>query len=230
MVQLDFRKPASQKPTFGEARKAVDAKKTVSQQLLDDIGIRYRIVYPFSPKKTVAALHLLADVMSSPHRVEHPMLRFKGVMAALWIADVRHFQAHGRPVTGTRWQAYPQGPVPGDVFSLLRGEPLWLADLPEADYVLPFELAGDCITRNLRVHFRYDPKKFLSPSERDALEKAVVTAKGLKQSKRETAVRSEAYQLTPLYEDIPWELLLPPKMRTRDIIDDLVVAARNTVL
>ena len=205
-----------------------DRNKMVNQQILDDLGVRQRIAYPFSPKKTVAAIHALAELMSSPSRVEHPLLRLKGVMAALWIADVRHFQAHGRPVTGSRWQAYPQGPVPGDVFSLLKGDPIWLAELPETDFALPFELAGDCITRNLRVPFGYDPKKFLDRSERDALKKAVATAKRLKQSKKEAALRGEAYRLTPLYGDIPWELLLPPKMRARDVIDKLAAAARST--
>jgi hypothetical protein len=70
--------------------------------------------------------------MSSPDRVEHPLLRLKGVMAALWIADVRHFQAYGHPVTGSRWQAYPQGPIAGDVLSLLKSDPIWLAELRNA--------------------------------------------------------------------------------------------------
>jgi Protein of unknown function (DUF4065) len=229
MPQHNARHPAIQKATAGKITEGPAAKLTSSQQMLDEMGIRHRIAFPFSPKKAVAALHFLADAMSSPQRVEHPLLRFKGVMAALWIADVRHFQAHGRPVTGTRWQAYPQGPVPHDVFSLLRGDPLWLAELPEADYAMPFELAGDCITRNLRVRFRYDPAKFLSEAERAALKKAVGTAKRLKLSKREAALRGEAFQLTPLYDDIPWELLLPPRMRTTDIINGLISTSRSAV-
>ena len=97
------------------------APPSAGRQMLDELGIRPRIAFPFSPRKAIAALHFLADLMSSPRRVEHPMLHLKGVMAALWIADVRHFQERRRPVTGTRWKAYPQGPVPGDVFALLKG-------------------------------------------------------------------------------------------------------------
>ena len=158
------------------------------------------------------------------------MLHLKGVMAALWIADVRHFQERRRPVTGTRWKAYPQGPVPGDVFALLKGDPLWLAELPETHYAVPFELQGDCITRNLRIPFGYDPKKILGQSDRDALEKAVATAKDLKRTARANALRGEAYQLTPLYETIPWELMLPPKMRSKAVIDELISTARDTAL
>jgi hypothetical protein len=216
----------SHKPATGKAGNVPAIDMTGSRQILDDLGIRYRIAFPFSPKKTVAALHVLAETMSSPDRVEHPLLRLKGVMAVLWIADVRQFQDYGRPVTGTRWQAYPQGPVPGDVFSLLKGDPIWLAELSETGHAVPFELAGDCVTRNLRVQFGYDPKKFLSEKEREALKKAVVTAKGLKASKREAALRGEAFQLTPLYADIPWELLLPPKGRSREVIDGLIITAR----
>lgn len=210
--------------------RAAAVAATPGRQMLDDLGIRPRIAFPFSPKKAIAALHFLAGLMSSPRRVEHPMLHFKGIMAVLWIADVRHFQDHGRPVTGTRWQAYPQGPVPGDLFALLRNDPLWLAELPETDYAVPFELQGDCITRNLRVPFGYDPKKMLGQSDRDALDKAVATAKDLKRTRRVDALRGEAYQLTPLYQDIPWELMLPPKLRSKAVIDELVATARDTVL
>ncbi len=203
---------------------------TPGHQMLDELGIRPRIAFPFAPKKAIAALHFLAGLMSSPRRVEHPMLHFKGIMAVLWIADVRHFQEHKRPITGTRWQAYPQGPVPGDVFALLRNDPLWLAELPETDHAVPFELQGDCVTRNLRVPFGYDPKKILGQSDRAALEKAVATAKDLKQTRRIDALRGEAYQLTPLYQDIPWELMLPPRLRSRAVIDELVATARDIVL
>jgi len=229
MPQPHTREPAIRNPTAGRITGRPAAKLIWGQQMLNEMGIRHRIAFPFCPKKTAAALHFLADAMSSPQRIEHPLLRFKGVMAALWIADVRQFQAHGRPVTGTRWQAYPQGPVPHDVFSLLRGDPLWLAELPEADYAMPFELAGDCITRNIRVRFRYDPEKFLSEAERAALKKAVGTAKRLKVSKREAALRGEAFQLTPLYDDIPWELLLPPKMRTTETINGLISTSRCAI-
>jgi hypothetical protein len=206
------------------------ARPSAGRQMLDELGIRPRITFPFSPRKAVAALHFLAGLMSSPRRVEHPMLHFKGIMAVLWIADVRHFQEYGRPVTGTRWQAYPQGPIPGDVFALLKGDPLWLAELPETHYAVPFELQGDCITRNLRIPFGYDPKRILNQSDRDALEKAVATAKDLKRTRRADALRGQAYQLTPLYQDIPWELMLPSTTRSKEAIDQLVATARSATL
>ena len=109
-------------------------------------------------------------------------------------------------------------------------DPLWLAELPETHYSVPFELQGDCVTRNLRIPFGYDPKKILGQSDRDALEKAVATAKDLKRTRRVDALRGEAYQLTPLYQDIPWELMLPPKMRSKAMIDELISTARDTAL
>lgn len=210
--------------------KASSARKSANRQFLEELGIRHRIAFGFAPKKAIAALHFLAAAISSPRQVEHPVLRFKGVMAALWIADVRHFQAHGRPITGTRWQAHPQGPVARDLVALLTGDPLWLSELAETGHAVPFDLLGDGLARNLRVPFGYDPREFLSQAERDALRKAVATARDLKRSKRETATHGEAYQLTPLYADIPWELMLPPKMRGKDVIDGLIAAARKTAL
>jgi hypothetical protein len=48
-------------PNSLRTTRAAGAKKLVSQQMLDEIGIRHRIAYPFSPKKTIAALHVLAE-------------------------------------------------------------------------------------------------------------------------------------------------------------------------
>jgi hypothetical protein len=99
-------KPASPKSSLSTGR-----------QMLAALGVRDRIVFPFSPRKVVAALHDLADLRSSPRRVEHPLLRLNRVMAVLWLADVRHFLALERPITGSRYQAYPEGPVPVDVLA-----------------------------------------------------------------------------------------------------------------
>lgn len=221
MVNMPSRKPTLPSPA---------TRLPTSRQMLESMGIRDRIVYPFSPKKVVAALHHLAELRSSPRRVEHPLLRLKWVMAVFWMADVKHFQRHGRPVTGSRYQAYPQGPVPRDVLSLVQGNPMWLSELSETSHCMPFELQGDCLTRNLRIPFGHNPAQFLSQSERDFLEAATKRAAGLKLDNRDAVLRGEAFQLTPLYQDIPWELLLPAKMRTRAVIDGLISSARRAVL
>ena len=202
-----------------------------NRRWLESIGVHRRIAFPFSPKKTIAALHFLVDRLANPNRVEHPLFRLQRTIAILWLADAKHFQVHRRPVTGTRWQAYPQGPVPRDLFALLRGDPVWLAELSETHFAVPFELQGDCITRNLRVPFGYDPKKYLSPSDETVLKAALVKVRDdVKLDKVETSLRGEAFQSTPLYEDIPWELLLPAKMRSKAIVDELIVQARHAAL
>ena len=203
---------------------------TEIQQTAEALGLRHRIAFAFSPKKTVAVFHFMADQLVNPDRVEHPLFFLRGMMAVLWMADAKHFQVYCRPVTGTRWQAYPQGPIPRDVLALLDGDPLWLAELPETHFSLPFGLQGERIGRNLRVPLIYDPKKYLSSSDRTVLKAALVKLKDLKLNNRESALRSEAYQLTPLYEDIRWELLLPAKLQTKKIIDDLVIRSRHAVL
>lgn len=212
-----------------EAAKAAPKTTRRGARVFDGSGMG-RITFAFAPAKAVATLHYLAEIMSTPMRIEHPLLRLKGVMAVLWIADVRHFQAAQRPITGTRWCAYPQGPVPIDILDLISGNPLWLAELPETEYMAPFEVRGDCIARNLRVRFAHDPKKLLSTAERETLKKAVATGKGIKRNKSQTVLRGEAYRQTPLYEVIPWELMLAPRMRTGDFIARLAATARDTAL
>lgn len=203
---------------------------STNRQMLEALGVRDRIVFPFSPKKVVAALHFLADLRSSPRRVEHPLLRLNWVMAVLWLADVRHFLALERPITGSRYQAYPEGPVPIDVLALVQGHPLWVSQLSETEYRMPYELQDECLTRNLRIRFGYKSAEFLGESEQDALKAAVAKAKDLKLNRRDAALRGEPFQLTPLYEDIPWELLLPAKKRTQAAINRLSASARRAVL
>jgi len=201
-----------------------------NRQMLAALGVRDRIIFPFSPRKVVAALHYLADLRSSPRRVEHPLLRLNWVMAVLWLADVGHFQALERPITGSRYQVYPEGPVPVDVLALVQGHPLWVSQLSETEYRMPYELQDECLTRNLRIRFGYKSAEFLGESEQNALKAAVAKAKGFKLDGRDTALRGEPFQLTPLYQDIPWELLLPAKKRTQAVINKLSASARRAVL
>jgi hypothetical protein len=203
---------------------------STSRQLLNALGVRDRIVFPFSPRKVVAALHYLADLRSSPRRVEHPLLRLNWVTAVLWLADVRHFLELGRPITGSRYQAYPEGPIPVDVLALVQGHPLWTSQLAETEYRMPYELQDDCLTRNLRIRFGYKSADYLGGSEQDALKAAVAKAKDLKLNGRDAALRGEPFQLTPLYQDIPWELLLPAKKRNEAVIGRLIASARRAVL
>lgn len=203
---------------------------STGRQLLNALGVRDRIVFPFWPRKVVAALHYLADLRSSPRRVEHPLLRLNWVMAVLWLADVQHFLEIERPITGARYQAYPEGPVAVDVLALVHGHPLWVSELSETEHRMPYELHDECLTRNLRIRFGHKPADFLGESEQMALKAAVARAKDLKLNGRDVALRGEPFQLTPLYQDIPWELLLPAKKRTEAVIGRLIASARRAVL
>jgi hypothetical protein len=201
---------------------------STSRQMLSALGVRDRIVFPFSPRKVVAALHHLADLRSSPRRVEHPLLRLDWVMTVLWLANVGHFLELVRPITGSRYQACPEGPVPRDVLALVQGHPLWLSQLSETEYRMPYELQDHCLTRNLRIRFGYRPADFLGESEQEAPKAAAVTAKDIRP--KDAALRGEPFQLTPLYQDIPWELLLPGKKRTEAVIGRLIASARRAVV
>jgi hypothetical protein len=55
-------------------------------------------------------------------------------------------------------------------------------------------------------------------------------AQDLKANDRAGALKGAAYHLTPLYDDIRWELLLSPKLQTKDVIEDLIRTARYTTL
>lgn len=71
------------------------------------------------------------------------------------------------------------------------------------------------------------PAEFLGESEQDALKAAVARAKDLKP--KDAALHGGPFKLTPLYQDIPWELLLPAKKRTEAAIGRLITCARRAV-
>jgi hypothetical protein len=120
--------------------------------------------------------------------------------------------------------------VARDIIDLMQGDPLWRSELTETDCLVPFKLVGDHVTRDLRIRFAYDPEKFLTPSNQTVLRAALKKAQDLKASDRAGALKGAAYHLTPLYEDIRWELLLSPKLQTKDVIEDLIRTARYTTL
>jgi Antitoxin SocA-like, Panacea domain len=121
-------------------------------------------------------------------------LPLKRVLAILYLADVAHFRKYGRPVTGTRYQAYPHGPLPIDFYNLLKGEPIWLDELVSAHHFLPFHCVADQVERTEPTCFRlrtiaktvsYDPTHFLSPSDRTALAGVIRKAASLKLDNRD---------------------------------------------
>jgi hypothetical protein len=86
------------------------------------IGIQMAAIrFKFAPKKALAALHWM--VSQQPRADLHTLLK------ACYFADKRHLNKHHRPVFGATYQAMRFGPVPLEIYEMLKGEVIWLAEL-----------------------------------------------------------------------------------------------------
>jgi hypothetical protein len=88
--------------------------------------IRFR----FRPRKALAAIHRMLvwarDAGGGPADL-HTLLK------ACYFADKEHLNRHWRPVFGATYRAMAYGPVPLEIYELLKAEPLWLAELGRDD-------------------------------------------------------------------------------------------------
>lgn len=81
------------------------------------LTIRFR----FSAEKAKAAILVMLE---RPGRHDlHELLK------ACYFADVRHLNQYMRPVFGAVYRAMKFGPVPLEIYGMLKSEPLWLAEL-----------------------------------------------------------------------------------------------------
>jgi hypothetical protein len=79
------------------------------------------IIFRFAAAKAVGALHWM--VRTEPGVDMHTVLK------ACYFADLESLNKHGRPVFGARYRAMRYGPVPLEIYEIIKGEPLWMGEL-----------------------------------------------------------------------------------------------------
>ena len=91
-----------------------------------------RIRFRFSPTKAKAAIHW---ILANHHDVD-----LHGLLKACYFADREHLNLYGRPIFGADYRAMRYGPVPVEIYEMVKGEPMWLAELNDDAY--PWALSG----------------------------------------------------------------------------------------
>lgn len=156
--------------------------------------IRFR----FRPQKALAAIHQMLFWAAEDRRGP---LDLHTVLNACYFADKEHLNQHWRPIFGATYRAMAYGPVPLEIYELLKGDPLWLAELGLDD--VPWERKG--------YHFRLASNERpaldeLSPSDLKALKEAFAKACGQTFNARTTASHDQAWERARLglmrYEDM----------------------------
>jgi hypothetical protein len=91
-----------------------------------------RIRFRFSAEKAKAAVLLMLE-RQGRHDL-HELLK------ACYFADKRHLNEWRRPIFGATYRAMKFGPVPLEIYEMLKGESIWLAELSVDS--LPWQLNG----------------------------------------------------------------------------------------
>ena len=154
--------------------------------------IRFR----FSPAKARAAILWMMQESAKP-------LDLHTVLKACYFADKRHLNKHTRPIFGADYRAMKYGPVPLQIYEMLKGEPLWLSELDATDY--PWRLKGYKIVRARNDDSEPDLDA-LSRSDIKAIERGFKKSTGLDFTERTAATHGKDWRRANLgmmrYEDM----------------------------
>lgn len=157
-----------------------------------DIGpIRFR----FAPRKVLAAVHWML--------AERKTLDLHAILKTCYFADKEHLNRYGRPIFGARYQAMRYGPVPLEIYEMLKAEPYWLAEL--ARDTMPWKLSGYRVALQEGVNAE-PPLEELSDSDMECLRSALEKSAGMTFDQRTAATHGPDWQRARLgrmrYEDM----------------------------
>lgn len=118
--------------------------------------IRFR----FAPRKALEAIQWMLSRKDS--------LDLHTVLKACYFADKAHLNKHFQPIFGATYQAMAYGPVPLEIYELLKGESLRLSEL-KIEFV-PWDLVGYHVKRNNYTNIGNIQLESFSETEVDELE------------------------------------------------------------
>jgi hypothetical protein len=90
------------------------------------------VTFNFSAEKAAAGIGMLLR--------DHPGIDLHSALKAFYFADKSHLNAERRPIFGARYRAMKYGPVPLEIYEMMKGEAYWLAELGRDAY--PWRLRG----------------------------------------------------------------------------------------
>lgn len=151
------------------------------------------IRFKFAAEKAFAAIHW---IVSHHHDVDlHASLK------SCYFADKSHLNAFRRPIFGATYRAMKFGPVPLEIYEMMKGEAIWKAELGKDEF--PWELAGYRLQSKLNAEPDMDS---LSDSDLEHLEVGVRQSLEMNFTERTAATHGPDWQRADLgimrYEDM----------------------------
>lgn len=91
-----------------------------------------RATYRFAPDKALAAIHYMASQTDT--------IDLHTALKACYFADKSHLNEYHQPIFGATYRAMKYGPVPLEIYEIIKGETLWMWELDLTN--LPWRLDG----------------------------------------------------------------------------------------
>lgn len=170
------------------------------------------IRFKFAADKALAAIHWMA--------LRHEGIDLHAGLKACYFADKAQLNEHMRPIFGATYRAMRFGPVPVEIYEMMKGEQLWLAELGLD--MFPWRLDG----YRLRPvgHDQLDLSA-LSSSDQRHFGEALKTSLGMSFGERTAATHGLDWQAAELgamrYED-----MIADRPDKPDIVASLAEKAR----
>jgi uncharacterized phage-associated protein len=155
--------------------------------------LQHPIRFKFAPAKARAAVHWMLR--------QEPACDLHTGLKACYFADKKHLNEHDRPIFGATYRAMKFGPVPLEIYDMMQGSPLYLAELDADRY--PWVVHG----YSLQIRDNIDPDmSVLSESDMEALEYGYRQARSMTFNERTAATHGRDWQAGRLgtmhYEDM----------------------------
>ena len=164
----------------------------------------------FAPQKALAAVQLMLERAGTRSPDLHTVLK------TCYFADVEHLNAYGSPVFGASYRAMRYGPVPVQIYEMLKREPYWLPELGQDDY--PWRLEGIRVRRSGNEEPAMD---HLSSSDREVILNAFEHARSMDFDQRTAATHGPDWQKAQLGWIDYRDMIRDDNPNREEIIEDL---------
>lgn len=128
-------------------------------------------------------------------------LDLHAALKSCYFADKSHLNEHRRPIFGATYRAMRFGPVPLEIYEMMKGEALWKAELNTEEF--PWDLEG----YRLRLVGNFEPDlDVLAETDVDHLQSGFTTSIAMDFNERTSATHGSDWQRAELgimrYEDM----------------------------
>lgn len=127
------------------------------------------IQFRFNPRKASQAVEWMLATANQP-------VDFHTILKTIYFADKRMLNEVGRPIFGATYRAMNFGPVPLEVYEMLKSEPYWLTELDLEDF--PWTRSGYWVRLSRPPNHVPEPDD-IAPLEMDILSEEFARSRGM---------------------------------------------------